>query len=85
MDNQQEKIPAQAQELYEQFMDARSVRLRRELLQKMKREGCLTDKMIDDFAVVMDLVIRAGDFEERYYDLLGCMDSMARFETTGLR
>ena len=71
--------------LYEQFLDSRLVRQKREILQKIKREGCLTDKMIDDFAVTLDIVIPQGNMDDRYYDLLRCLDSMAKFETFGLR
>ena len=71
--------------LYEQFLDARLVKEKREILQKIKREGCLTDKMIDDFAVTLDIVIQPGDLDSRYSDMLRCLDSLAKFETTGLR
>ena len=71
--------------LYEQFLDARLIREKREVLQKIQRLGYLTDKMIDDFAVTLDIVIPQGDTLMRYYDLLSCLDSLARFETTGLR
>ena len=72
-------------ELYEQFLDARYIREKLEILQKIHRKGLLTDKMISDFAVTLDTVVSGTDLEERYYDLLQCMESMARFETTGLR
>ena len=72
-------------ELYEQFLDARYIREKLEILQKIHRKGLLTDKMISDFAVTLDTVVSGTDLEERYYDLLRCMESMARFETTGLR
>ena len=75
----------EAAALYEQFLDARLVKEKREILQKIKREGYLTDKMIDDFAVTLDIVIPQGDQDSRYYDLLRCLDSLAKFETTGLR
>ena len=75
----------EVQALYDEFLDTRFVRQKREVLQKMWRRGFLTDKMIDDFAVVLDIIIPAGDMETRYYDLLRCLDSMARFETSGLR
>ena len=71
--------------LYDQFLDTRYVKQKREVLNKLWRKGLLTDKMVDDFAVTMDIVVSSGDLETRYYDLLRCLDSMARFETTGLR
>ena len=73
-------------ELYDKFLDTRYVRQKREILQKLWRMQYLTDKMIDDFAVTLDIVIPSSpDLEMRYYDLLRCLDSMAKFETTGLR
>ena len=80
-----ENNQTEAEELYEKYLDSRYVREKREILQKMKVKGYLTDKMIDDFAVTMDLAVAAGDLETRFYDLLACLDSMAKFETTGLR
>ena len=77
--------PQEAAELYERFLDSRYVRERREILQKMKQKNCLTEKMLSDFAVTMDVMLSAGDLEDKYYDLLRCMDTMAKFETTGLR
>lgn len=71
--------------LYEQFLDSRYVREKKEILQKMHVRGYLNDKIINDFAVTMDIVIPEGDTEVRYYDLLRCIESLAKFETTGLR
>ena len=75
----------EAHVLYEKYLDSRYVREKREILKKMWMKEYLTDKMIDDFSVTMDIVIPQADLETRYYDLLRCLDSMARFETTGLR
>ena len=75
----------EAQILYENYLDSRLVKEKREILKKMWMREYLTDKMIDDFAVTMDIIIPQADLETRYYDLLRCLDSMARFETTGLR
>lgn len=75
----------EAEVWYEKFLDSRLIREKREILQRIYREGFLTDKMIDDFAVTLDIVIPQADIEGRYYDLLRCLDSLAKFETTGLR
>lgn len=76
---------SEAQELYERFLDARYIREKLDVLHRLRRLGLLTDKMITDFAVTLDVVVGGSDVDERYYDLLRCMESMARFETTGLR
>ena len=87
MDEQdiRDKMQDEAQELFEKFLDSRFVREKREILQKIHFKGYLTDKMINDFSVVLDIVVGDGDLETRYYDMMKCLDSMARFETTGLR
>jgi len=71
--------------LYEQFLDAKYARDKKDILQKIKVKGYLTDKMIDDFAVTTDIIVPQGDLELRYYDLMRCLDSMAKFEAAGLR
>ena len=71
--------------LYEQYLDSRLVKEKREILNKLMRKGLLTEKMINDFAVTMDLTVSGDSLEDRYYDLLNCLDSIAKFETTGLR
>jgi len=75
----------EAEKLYEQFLDAKYIREKLEILHRIRRLGLLTDKMITDFAVTLDVVVAGPDMDARYYDLLRCMESMARFETTGLR
>ena len=77
--------PKEADVLYEQFLDSRYIREKIEILHKIRRKELLTDKMVSDFAVTLDIVVSGNDLEERCYDLLRCMESMARFETTGLR
>lgn len=83
--NDNNVINQEADQLIDQFFDTRYIRQKREVLLKLWRKELLTDKMIDDFAVTLDIIIPSGDLEVRYYDLLRCLDSMARFETTGLR
>ena len=73
------------EQLYEKFLDSRLIHGKLEVLQKMHRKRLLTDKIISDFAVTLDVVVNGNDLEERYYDLLRCMESMAKFETYGLR
>ena len=80
-----ENLHDEAAQLYERFLDSRFIREKRDILKMLQMRGYLTDKMINDFAVTLDVVISDGDLELRYYDLMKCLDSMARFETTGLR
>jgi isocitrate dehydrogenase len=69
--------------LYEEFFDCRSYKRKKEILRQMG--GTLTDKMLTDFAVSLDVVVNDGPFDARYLSLMRCLDQMARFETEGLR
>jgi len=70
-------------ELYDRFFDSRSYKEKIEILRQMR--GQLTDKMISDFAVSLDVVIDDGPFDARIISLENCLRQMARFETEGLR
>lgn len=73
----------ETEELYEAFLDSRSYKKKIEIIRQL---GCsLTDKMITDFAVSLDVVIDEGPFDARYLSLMNCLNQMARFETEGLR
>ncbi|MBR6350670.1 MAG: hypothetical protein IKR67_08990 [Lachnospiraceae bacterium] len=71
------------EELYEAFFDARSYKRKREILRQFG--GKLTDKMITDFAVSLDVVVEDGSWDARYMSLMNCLNQMCRFETDGLR
>ena len=71
------------EELYEAFFDARSYKQKREILRQFG--GRLTDKMITDFAVSLDVVVEDGSWDARYMSLMNCLNQMCRFETDGLR
>ncbi len=69
--------------LYEAFLDSRSYKERIDIIRKLGDN--ITDKMITDFAVSVDVVVDAGDIDERRSSLLNCLSQMARFESEGLR
>lgn len=85
MEIEQKQGQDQADKLYEEFLDSRYIREKREILRRLYAKEWLTDKMIDDFAVTLDIAVSSGSLDDRYYDFMKCLDSMARFETTGLR
>ena len=45
----------------------------------------ITDRLINDFSVVLDVVIPEGDLTGRYIQLKQCVATMCRYETTRLR
>lgn len=45
----------------------------------------VTNKLIDDIGVVMDLPIKEGGKEERLQELIGCLRTMAKFDGRRLR
>ena len=71
------------EELYDAFLDTRSYKKKREILRELQRD--LTDKMITDFAVSIDVVVDPGPIDKRFMSLMRCLDQMAKFETEGLR
>ena len=70
-------------QLYDAFLDTRSYKKKREILREMQQY--LTDKMITDFAVSIDVFVDQGPIDKRYMSLMRCLDQMAKFETEGLR
>ena len=70
-------------ELYEDFFDARTFKEKREILMELKND--VTDKMITDFAVSIDVVVDPGPIDSRFLSLMRCLDQMSKFESEGLR
>lgn len=67
----------------EKFLDAENFEEKYKVVCDMQRE--VTDRLIDDIAVVMDLAIPDGDIKERYAQLLYCMHTRQRYEQGRLR
>lgn len=66
-----------------QFLDADTLEQKYQLLKSL--HCSITDRLVDDFAVAMDLVIPEGDLEYRYQQLLSSVRTMQKFETTRFR
>ena len=67
------------------FLDANSYKEKWTVLQEMKKEREIDDKMINDIAVTLDVVIEEGVLEKRREELLGCLKSLIKFECSRLR
>ena len=47
--------------------------------------GELTDRLVNDLAVVMDVVVDDGSIDERYQHLRICLETKLRYESGRLR
>lgn len=66
-----------------QFLDADTLEQKYQVLKLL--EGSITDRLIDDFAVALDLVIPEGSLDNRYFQLLSSVRTMQRFENNRFR
>lgn len=60
------------------FLDAETYEEKHNILVSMKNR--LTDRLIDDIAASMDVMVDEGDLNKRYKSLLTCIDTKAKFE-----
>lgn len=65
------------------FFDADTIEKKYKILLTMS--DCITNHMINNMAVVLDLVIEDGPVEKRFEELKGCLRTMQQYESTRLR
>lgn len=83
MDSEIETEEEQAAPELLKFLDADTYNEKYKVLKGM--ENTITDRLINDFAVILDVVIPEGELSLRYEQLKQCVATMARYETTRLR
>ncbi len=67
------------------FFDADDFDEKYSILKAMKTMEGLTDNIIDNMAATLDYVIDDGDIDDRFAQLMKCVDTRRRFESGRLR
>lgn len=80
---EQEKGPLTEEEKLMAFFDADTIEEKYKAL--INLEECITDRMINNMAVVLDVVIEDGPVEKRFEELKRCVRMIQKYETTRLR
>lgn len=65
------------------FLDADTMEEKYKLIKSLQYS--ITDRLIDDFAVTLDIVIPDGRLDDRYQQLLSSVRTMQKFEFTRFR
>ncbi|MCI8787454.1 MAG: DUF1653 domain-containing protein [Eubacterium sp.] len=66
-----------------EFLDADTLEEKYQVIKSLGNS--ITNRLIDDFAVVLDLVIPDGSLDSRYMQLLSSVRTMQKFETNRFR
>ena len=65
------------------FLDAETYEEKKELLVAMRPR--ITDRLINDIAVSLDVIVEDGDLEKRFRSLLYCVSKLDEYEVNRLR
>lgn len=60
------------------FLETRSIDEKMQILRRMELE--MTDKLVDDMAASLDIVIPDGELSERIRELKNCLATMNKFD-----
>lgn len=80
---QEENGEEQANPVLLQFLDADTLEQKYQIIKSLG--ATITNRLIDDFAVTLDLVIPEGNVDIRYQQLLSGVRTLQKFETTRFR
>ncbi len=78
-----DKKSLSAEEKLMAFFDAESMEEKYKILLDMRTD--ITDRMINNMAVVLDVVIDEGPLDRRYEELKTCVRTFRKYETSRLR
>lgn len=65
------------------FCEAKTYAQKYEMLKSFR--GKVSDRLINDLAVVLDVVIPEGELDDRYEALIKCLQTFCKFEVNRLR
>lgn len=65
------------------FLDLDTYKERSEFIWKHKED--ITDRLVEDMAMSLDVVLEKGDLDAKIRQLINCIELHAKFECTRLR
>ena len=71
--------------LMNEFFDERSFERKLNILERIAIREDLSDRLIDNLAASMDVVINDGPVEQRFGELKNCVRTRAKYEILRLR
>ena len=71
--------------LMNDFLDERSFEKKLDILERLSIRDDLSDRLIDNLAASMDIVIGDGDIRDRFRELKNCVQTRARYELQRFR
>ena len=83
MPEREKRMPRTSEEKMMEFFDAETMEEKYRILLDM--EDDITDRMINNMAVVMDVVIEEGPLYMRFEELKSCVRTLRRYEINRLR